>query len=74
MTFSHNFLGTKKSFLREKRFFSVDPAGLAPASLGANASRLLHTSRARIHKGIIKQKEPLSQEIPFVAPSFGPCV
>lgn len=40
----------------------VDPAGLAPASLGTNASMLLHTPQARVHDVHGKQKEPLRKE------------
>ena len=38
---------TKKSRLIAETFW-MDPAGLAPASLGANANLLLHTTRARV--------------------------
>lgn len=43
-------------------FFDVDPAGLAPASLGTNASMFLHTPQARVHNAHGKQKEPLRKE------------
>jgi len=42
-----------------KGAFCVDPAGLAPASLGANASMLLYTTRARIHNLILNKKNSL---------------
>jgi len=38
--------------------FDVDPAGFAPASLGANTNLLLHTTRARIHDFIMNEKSP----------------
>ena len=49
----------------------MDPAGLTPASSGANTDMLLHTPRARIqpHR---KTKRTLLQGILFVAPNFGP--
>jgi hypothetical protein len=58
---------TKKLLMGEK-LFGVDPAGLAPASSGANADMLLYALRARIHKAIIKQKKLLLQEVFSVAP------
>lgn len=45
-----------------RRIFSVDPAGIEPASLGTNASMLPNTPRARAHGAIIKQKWPLCEE------------
>lgn len=53
------------------RFFIVDPAGVAPAYLGANARMLLYTSWARIHKIIIKTKEAPLQGPLMLAPRFG---
>lgn len=47
----------------------VDPAGVAPASLGTNANMLLHTPRAQVHEFIIKQKRRLLQGILFVVPN-----
>ena len=52
-----------KNRLLQDSFRGVDPAGLAPASLGDNTNMLLHTPRARIHKCIIKQKNPSFQGI-----------
>ena len=63
-----NKIHTNQKASQETRLFGVDPAGLAPASSGANADMLLYTLRARIHKTIIKQKRPLLQEVLSVAP------
>lgn len=46
------------------RIFNMDPAGFAPASLGANANMLLHTIRARI-RDYLKLKEILLQGFLF---------
>lgn len=48
---------TKRLSVLEIRFV-VDPAGLAPASSGANSDVLLYTSRAQVHDFIIYEKSP----------------
>ena len=48
----------------------MDPAGVAPASLGTNTNMLLHTTRARVHEIIIPQKKLLSQGALSVVPNF----
>lgn len=55
------FITTKNPFARN-RFFGVDPAGLAPASLRVKGNMLLHTPLTRIHTGIIKRKEPFYKD------------
>ena len=52
----------KKSF-GEERISVVDPAGFAPASLGANANLLLHTSRAQVHEFIITKKALFAKDL-----------
>jgi len=37
----------------DQRFSDVDSAGLAPASLGANANMLLYTPQAQAHRFIV---------------------
>lgn len=39
--------------------FSVDPTGLAPASLDVKAKMLLYTPRAQVHVLIVKLKKLL---------------
>lgn len=40
----------------------MDPAGLAPASLGVKASILLHVLRAQVHIAMINKKAPFRKE------------
>lgn len=70
MTFSK--MKITKKLLDEKKFSDMDPAGLAPASPGANAGMLLYTPRARVHESILKHNRPLFQEACCVAPGFDP--
>ena len=51
----------KKVPLGEK-LFCVDPAGLAPASLLVKGNMLLYTPQARIHKRMLKRKEPFRKD------------
>jgi len=71
-------LGIVKTFFKSKNVslvettFGVDPTGFAPVSLGVNTSILLHILQARIHKIIIKQKEPLFKRFRLLTPSESP--
>ena len=47
----------KKPLINE-RFFEVDPAGFAPALIGANSIMLLDALRAQIHDFIMNEKSP----------------
>ena len=66
----NEFKNKNRSRKIKNSFCYVDLAELASAASGANADMLLYTLQAQIHDLIIKQKEPLLQEIPFVAPDL----
>ena len=54
--------GAIKKSLFAERLFGMDPAGFAPASLGANTNLLPHTTRAQVHDFIITEKAPFPRD------------
>ena len=59
-----------KKLLGIEKLLGVDPAGLAPASLGDNTNMLLYAPRARVHTVSIYEKSPLEKRTPFGHPTL----